>query len=467
MLSKVQLEALNRARGKRGFAYFMEMGLGKTLTALADLAHNAVDHPSTRSVVLCPNSFKTGWVDEVEKWGMNVTPHVFTSGADSVNRAFVNRGHNGIPMLIVNYEAIRSTDTQEMIRDFIKGKPSMIIADESVQIKTYDSAQTKAALSLSKDFTWRRILSGKPMVQGPHDLWAQARFIGEFDGINYFAFRARHCKMGGFKGKQVVGARDPEQLARIIEPWSFKAEKKDWSDLPPKVYTTREYSLTPELNHHFNTMLHDFMVWLEDDMVTVDIAISKYIKLSQIQCGFVIDESGKATQLVSDEANPRLNLLRKVVDEEVSGKVVIPYHHRHSGSMLRRALAHMNPAVIAGAEYMGEAGIDVQSEKNRFNNDPNCRVILVQTRAGKYGHTLLGGPEPANRCQTTVFFENTYSLDDRSQVEDRNHRTGQTADSVTYVDLVGTQIDKSMVKALQRKEDVYQSIMQYVSKTRR
>ena len=85
----------------------------------------------------------------------------------------------------------------------------------------------------------------------------------------------------------------------------------------------------------------------------------------------------------------------------------------------------------------------------------------MQTRAGKYGHTLLGGEDVADRCSTMVFAENSYSLDDRSQIEDRIHRHGQTADSCLYVDIWGTPLDHRVTQALQAKEAISQAVFSY------
>ena len=107
---------------------------------------------------------------------------------------------------------------------------------------------------------------------------------------------------------------------------------------------------------------------------------------------------------------------------------------------------------------------DIQKAKDTFNNDPACRVILVQTRAGKYGHTLLGGLSPEDRCSTMIFAENSYSLDDRSQIEDRMHRHGQTADSCLYIDVWGTKLDHRITLALQAKESIAQAVFQFFGK---
>ena len=100
------------------------------------------------------------------------------------------------------------------------------------------------------------------------------------------------------------------------------------------------------------------------------------------------------------------------------------------------------------------------------SKNPNCRGILLQTRASKYGHTLLGGKNLNDHCYTQLVYENTYSLDDRSQIEDRHHRHGQIADSVLYIDFIGSQLDRNAVEALKRKEDMFQSVFRNIRHAR-
>lgn len=459
VLKPVQIAARQAAKGRAGFGYWMEMGLGKTLTALTELVDSNTG--VTRGVVVCPNSFKSGWKEEIEKHGMDVDYHLYESGG-FYNRHFFDRAFNRPPIVIVNYEAIRSAQTQAELTAFMQKKPSMIIFDESIQLKKFDALQTKAGIALSKEAKVRRILTGKPTTQGPHDLWGQMRAIGQLNGRNYYAFRAMFCRMGGHKGKQVIGVQNEDILAEWIEPHVFRATKHDWwADEPEKVPVIREYSLSAEQKRQYKSMEHEFVLWLNDEKaVTIDAAITKYGKLAQIQCGFIIDtdDDSRVHELVAPDANPRINALSQILEEEVVGKTIVVYVHRYSVEILTRALTKYKPAFIKG----GMDPQQIEAEKFRFNNDPNCRIILVQAVAGKYGHTLVGGPEPNNRCATTIFFENSYSLDTRSQLEDRNHRYGQLADSVLYVDLCGTSMDRNVIRALQRKEGIYQAIMDHI-----
>jgi hypothetical protein len=335
----------------------------------------------------------------------------------------------------------------------------MIVLDESIQIKTYNSQQTKAALALAPYFVYKRILSGKPVTSGPQDLWAQMKFIGAISD-KYFPFKTTFCRMGGFRAKKVVGTQNEELLAAKIEKYIFRASKKDWTDLPPKMYTSRQYQLTPKLKTMYQSMENDFVLWLNDtDNVTVDAFITKYIKLAQIQSGFIIQDDGKIEELVPPEENPRFLLVREIL-EEVPGKVVVPYIHKYTSHLLLRSLEDYYPAIIKG----GMSPEEITTQKYRFNNDPECRVILTQIRATKYGHTLLGGDDLDDKCSTMVFAENSYSLDDRSQIEDRIHRHGQTASSCLYVDVWGTDLDRRVTAALQAKENISQAVFSFFGK---
>jgi SNF2 family DNA or RNA helicase len=261
--------------------------------------------------------------------------------------------------------------------------------------------------------------------------------------------------MGGWQDKEVIRAKNTDILAEIMAPAVFQAKKKDWlPELPRKDYTIRDYAMSTEQLAQYNQMERDFLLYIENNVVTVDVAIAKYAKLAQIQTGFIYDEQGYTHELVKPSENPRLNLLGQLLDEEIAGKVCIVYRHKAVFDLLYLYGGLGLPAYIKGQMKPDE----VERQKARFNTDPACRIILLQADAAKYGHTLLGGPGADDLCRTMVFFENSYSADTRDQIEDRIHRRGQTGESVLYIDLSGSDLDRRIVKALQRKDALYRSV---------
>ena len=339
-LDPVQVAALEFARGKPGVGYFMEMGLGKTLTALAEFRQAAIDREATRMVVIAPNTFKPGWVEEIYKHGLAFQPFIYVSGSKHNDTWFSTVKYGAPPVLIINYEAVRMPAVLLRVMAWMQIRPTMLAIDESIQIKTHDSEQTKAALKLANEAKIVRCLTGLPETQGPHDLYPQLRSIGLFQGVKFWAFRNTFCQMGGWENKQVVGVRNADALARIMAPVIFQARKSDWLPaLPRKDFTIRSYEMSGEQAAQYQQMRDEFLLELEDEVVAVDIAVSKYEKLSQIQCGFILNEDGNARELVEPKKNPRLVVLLDLLSQ-IEGKVIVIYRHRYTFEILSAALKH-------------------------------------------------------------------------------------------------------------------------------
>jgi len=447
----VQTEALKRAYGRKGYGWWMEMGLGKTAVALNEYVDLVRRDEVEHLVVICPNSLKWNWVDEAANFGMEgVAAWVWPD-------AWPPKGLiRAIPrMHVMNYEALLYSGG-EWMKDFAKindGK-FMLVADETSRIKNFQASTTKKMIQLAPYAHTVRALSGTPMVNNVMDYWSQLRFIRQALG-NPYAFRNRYAVMGGYLGKQVVGIREEtrSELQRILDDCSFTALKSEWADLPPKVFPPpRTVSLAPPQYKHYKAMQDDLMTMLGDEAVTAPMVITQLEKLQQISSGFIIDNQDRVHDLVDPARNPKLIEVRNVI-EEAGGKVLIFCRHKHAVHILRQALADFRPAFMIG----GTSRDGLEHEKKEFNNNPERRVMIAQSSVGGMGHTLLGGTG-RDRCSTTIFFENSFALGDRLQSEDRNHRHGQDADCVTYIDIVASPVERKVVAALQKKVHLIQSL---------
>src|SRR4029077_3094699 len=153
-------------------------------------------------IVVAPNSFKRGWADEIEKHGLHFDAHVFVSGAKANDKWLATVKYSKAPILIINYEAIRAAEVLLRLLAWARVKPTLVVLDESIQIKTHNTTQTKAALTLACAASFVRLLTGRPQTQGPHGLYPQLRAIGLFEGQRFWAFRNDFCLMGGWQNKQ-------------------------------------------------------------------------------------------------------------------------------------------------------------------------------------------------------------------------------------------------------------------------
>lgn len=439
----------------QGWGHLMEMRLGKTPTALNEFALFHKYYDFNLLIVLSPNSYKEDWAAEAEKYKLPVPawPYEQSKLPHAINFVEKNKGKCA---LIVNYEATYYDQTLAFLLPLI-GPKTMIAADESIKLKNPEGLFFKGGMALAKEAGVTRIMTGLPLSQGPQDFYSQGRFIRMYSGTSYYAYRGKYCKMGGFKSKKIVGVKNFEQLTAEIKGNSFIAKRRDWGNQTPASYFTVKTTLTAEQKRLYTEIDNEFVTLLEDGTeISADQVMGKLMKMQQISSGFVYTEDGKAIEIMDPRKTPKMTRLIELLEDEIPGKLVVPFHYAKSGDMLLETLAKYNPATIRGDAWMRTNSRDAMSEKARFNRDPSSRVMVLQIAAGKYGHDLSGVEQ--DRCSTMAFFENTYSLDDRGQIEARNTTAFQTWDNV-YLDLVSSPVEKKAVDALVAKENIVETVL--------
>ena len=438
-----------------GWGHFLEMRLGKTPTSLNEMLLLRDEYGFKKHVVLAPNSFKKMWVKEAQNFGVDIPFFAYETSRSNDAVEFIKRS-TGEFCLVVNYEALQYDNTRDILK-WIIDKDCTLTADESIKLKNPNSITFKRALEHSKEAGILRELSGCPITQGPQDMYAQLRFIRMLSGKNFYSFRNRYCKMGGFKGKKIIGAKNEKELQEIISSAGFIAKRKDWGNPHDSEHYITELEIAPEQKKHYEAMDEEFITFLDDGReVTVDQVISKMMKLQQISSGFLYAEKSEAVSLMDIKQTPKMKKLLEIMEDEVEGKTIICYHYGYSGDALLESLSKYNPAVIRGRGWMKKNDKDVEAEKERFNNDPDCRIMILQISAGKYGHTLTGAEK--DRCNLMIFYEGTYSYDDRIQIEMRNTAAFQDWCNV-YMDFVISEAEGNAIKALRKKENLVEAVL--------
>lgn len=435
----------------KGWAHFMEMRLGKTPVTLAEFELFRRDYGFKRLAILSPNSFKKTWGQEIDKFGVLLPSHVFESKRRADAYQWCENHDEGV--FVINYEALRQTQTQHLLESWVDNK-TMLVADESVLIKNYTAVMTKAALKLSKKAGAVRILTGQPCPQGVHDLYSQLRFVGQLERVNFYGFRNRFALMGGWQGKQVVGVKNRDQLSELLGKISFVAKRRNWAVTNEPDYETVRLEMSKIQRQHYQSMDRELIVFLDEqeDAISADQAGAKWAKLQQISSGFIYNDRGDVQLLLPFHKTHKFMDLEQRL-QFISGKVLIMAHHAATVRLLYEHLP--DSAIIASGLTMKNLGKNVEDEKTRFNSDDSCKIMVAQVKAVKYGHTLLGTPnEP---CDTTIYFENSFSLDDRIQSEQRN-QTVAKSDPIHIIDYVSGEAEKRVIDRLQRKQQIAELI---------
>jgi len=458
---KHQLQALEKSWNKETWAWFMEMGTGKTKVCIDNIAMLYDRGKIKSALVIAPNGIKRNWRKELS---VHMPDHVEYMDAvwvaspkkkEQIELMNICQISDKLQILIMNIEALSTGRGLDFARSFLLPGASLMVIDESTTIKNHAARRTKNIMKIANLAKYRRIMTGSPVTKSPLDLFSQVEFLGPWllEQSNYYAFRARYAiiqqrSVGSHSFQHVMGYQRLDELTAILRDFSTRVLKADCLDLPDKLYTKRTVAMTPEQLKAYVEMKRSAITFFEDNPMTAASVLTQMIRLHQITCGHVKTDDGEVRSL----KNNRIKELIQVLQES-DGKVIIWAVYRHDIQTIEKEIANEYGRKTV-ASYYGDTKDDIrQSIVDDFmDRDSDLRFFIGNPKTGGYGLTLT--------CShTVVYYSNDYSLEVRMQSEDRAHRIGQK-DKVTYIDLIaeGT-IDEKIVKALNNKIDLASKVM--------
>lgn len=430
---KHQEEMFQAAYPRLSYAYFVEMGLGKTRVAI-ELAKSR----NHKTLILAPNSIMENWRDEVTKWTGADNKTVILKGSRKKRESLLHK--TKAQFYVINYEALRLMQDALMRAGF-----QFIIADESTKLKGYKTQQSKAAFAIACTIPYRLIMTGSPVMNNPLDLFGQFRFLHPtILGKSYFAFRGRYAIMGGYMNYTVAKWIRMDELKARIRKHAIIRFKKDCLDLPDKLYETIHLDLTAEQKEKYEELKKAFITEFKGEVVNAAVVLTRLIRFSQITSGFLKVGDGDVQREEMFDKSPKLKWIENfLLSEGKSHKVIIFVRFLNEIKQLQAMLKRIN---ISGSGIWG-AVKDRQRQVDLFNNDPNVKVFIGQIQTAGMGLNLTA-------ATYVIYMSNSYSYGDRIQSEDRAHRIGQTK-NVTYIDLVCRKtIDVAIIKSLKCKQSM-------------
>ena len=441
-----QRNALIKGAKELNFAYFLEMGTGKTKVAIDNVAYLYQEKLINTAIVIAPNSVYKNWIKEIETHSP-ITDYTMFIWKDDVK---INYQIDKLNYVLMNIEALSHKSGFEFLLKLVvdTGQKAMMIIDESTTIKNDKAKRSKNICKLSPHVRYKRILTGSPVTKSPLDLYQQCAFLSK-DLLGYpsfVAFRARYAVM-----KQInMGPNrvilipqyytNLDELEAKIKKFSFRVRKVDCLDLPEKIYQQRYVNLTKEQIKVYEELRKYARSIIEDKEVSFANKLTEILKLHQVCNGYLKTDDG---EIVPFDNDPKLEELLSII-EESDGKFIIWANYIHNIKTIVKTLRK---------EYGDESVVSIYGEittENRkkaveeFQGNDKVRFFVGNPSTGGYGLTLTA-------ASYVVYYSNNYNLEIREQSEDRAHRIGQTK-SVTYIDLIiDKTIDSHIISALKRK----------------
>ena len=426
---------------KQGIAYALQHkrcilgdqpGLGKTLQAIGTVTI-AKSYPC---LVVCPASLKINWQREFHKFA-GKQALILDDRNKSTWQRFYETGCCDI--FIVNYESLKKffvrgiKDTARFTMKSIDFDPRIdlfksVIYDESHKLKSSKTQQSKFCEGIAKGKDFVLELTGTPVVNDNTDLIQQLRIMERLEDFGgYTHFVEKYCS-GPKKASNMK-----ELNWRLWQTCFFRREKsKVLTQLPDK---TRQYlTLDITTRSEYQKAEADLINYLRNFKNADDERIARAMR------GEVMVKMGI---LKAISARGKIKAAADFIHDVIDGgeKLIVFAFLKEVVMELKKLFP--DAVTVTGDDNMAQK----QRSVDAFQNDPKCRLIILNYKSGGTGLTLTASSRVA-------FVEFPWTFSDCEQAEDRAHRNGQKNNVNCYYFLGKDTIDEYMYQVIQTKKDI-------------
>lgn len=428
-----QLSAVEKLKKYKIGALYMDMGTGKTITALQLIKNRLDEDKINHCLWLCPCSIK------------KETEENITNLADLPNDF----------LTICGIETLSSSRKQfEKLLKLVQKKRCYLVVDESLLVKNFYAKRSSNIIKLSRFTKYKLILNGTPICKNEADLFSQWyildwRILGY---QSYWSFSANHLEFDEKYTNKIRRVLDVEYLVDKISPFSVEIKKEDVLKLPRKINYERGFDLNKEQAEHYNSIRDEFLS-IESLYSDYDetIIFRTFTALQQITSGERI--TSRANNPISHTGfyddpndNPRIKTLLDIILCEIpkNEKVIIWCRYTHEITTIKTILQEKYGDTVS--LYYGEL-LPRKREKELKAFRSKNRFLLANKNCGSFGLNL-------QFCNYMIFYSNDFRFSTRSQAEDRVYRYGQEKDVYIFDIYACSKIDLRILEAIENKESL-------------
>lgn len=390
-----------------------DMGLGKSLTALALHLHRRdnAPHAAAPTLIVCPASMMIGWEREVRRFA----PSVPTMRYHGPDRTLDGAGHRTV--VITTYETLRRDIQTLAAQPF-----DAVVADEAQLIKNHRTATAHAMRRLKS--TARVALTGTPVENNLTEAWAVMDWLnpGLFGSLR--TFREQFALP---IEQNIADSELTSRLSGLLQAFMLRRRKADpgiLTELPPKIFSARTVSLAPEQRDLYQEVADrtfeeirsaegisrkGLLLTLFDALQKICNAPAHYLN-EPLQGDYdpreAVARSGKLAALE--------DLLPVFLNPNESTLIFTRYR-----TMAHHLMRHLRAHGLAPLYFSGDIapGRDRQRVIDNFQSAPG-KTMVMTLRAGGSGLTLT-------QASHIVLFDRPWNPAKESQAIDRAHRLGQ------------------------------------------
>ena len=432
-----QEQAVEKLKHLKIGALYMEMGTGKTRTALELIKLRLAAGKVDRIIWLCPCNIKA-----------------------DIHRGI--REHSNLDDLgildVVGIETLSSSIREcSRLLQIVQNNSTYLIVDESSLVKNHAALRTIHIQQLANTCVYKLILNGTPISRNEADLYAQWcildwRILGY---KSYYSFAANHLEIDD-RGR-IRRVLNTDYLAEKIAPYTYQVKKADCFTLPEKHYHTQYCGMKLWQNQVYDKVLDNLLFDLNEMSNTAIYQL--FGALQAVVSGYVVvikyDQSRPHAirkKYISDPAyNPRLAALFSALKGNKEKTIIFCQYTDEIDAIVDLLRASSFSAV----KFNGEMSLAKRNAAIDAFRD-NAQYFVANKSCGAFGLNL-------QFCHNLIFYSHDWNWGTRAQAEDRVHRLGQTHDVYITDICMDDSIDVQILKCLQKKENLSDSFKREVA----
>lgn len=325
----------------------------------------------------------------------------------------------------------------------IPWKWDTVVIDELSSFKNHQSKRFKALLK-ARPYVKRIIgLTGTPLPNGLHELWAQFRILdcGKRLGRYITHYRTayflpdKRSAERVFTYKPAGGAE--QMIYDRISDMTISMRSADYLTLPECIINEVPVSMSEKERDIYDTFRADMVAKVKGEEIDAANAAVLSGKLLQMANGCIYDEDKKALQI----HDRKLDALEDLIEGANGKPVLIAYWFQHDLARIRERFTVR----------------EIKSSQDIADwNGGKIPVAVIHPASAGHGLNLQAGGS------TMIWFGLTWSLELYQQCNARLHRQGQTNTVVIHHIITKGTIDEDVMAALQRKEKIQSALIRAV-----
>jgi SNF2 family DNA or RNA helicase len=440
MLSRNNLHAYQRRavsfiKDQRRCGLFLDMGLGKTssaLTAVSDLRDEFAIH---KVLIVAPLRVANSvWAQEAKKWAH--LKHLRVSVCTGSQKARLVGLQADADVFVINRENIAwLVETLGAKWPF-----DMVIIDESSSFKNPSSQRFRAMRRVLPKTEYMVLLTGTPSPNGLLDLWSQIYLIdfGRTLGRTMTAYKQRFFEADFMGYKFTPREGSASKIHSLISPSVIHMSAEDYLDLPKRIDLIESVDLGREVVAKYEEFEETLLTELENgEEVEASTAAVLANKLLQFANGAMYTDANGNWSVIHTE---KLDALAEIIEENPNENLLVAYNYRFDLELLT-------------ARFPGAVVLDKKQETIDRWNQGEIKMLLAHPASAGHGLNLQDGGS------VIVWFGLTWSLELYQQFNARLHRQGQTK-PVRILHVVAKKtIDERVLSVLSSKDATQKSLL--------